>query len=147
MLNSLEVRVPILDHRIVEFGLNLPVELKHDGTQGKLVLRELGRKLLPEGHLDKPKTGISIPRERWLREELRELVEDSLLHSRLAQDGWLRQSALDTLVGSHMRGRSEAGSLWLLMMAELWYRDAARHDVIVDDETIVKEQGREGEKC
>lgn len=126
MLNSLEVRVPILDHRVVEFGLNLPVLLKHDGVHGKLLLRELARGLLPKGHLEKPKTGFSIPRDRWLRGELRELVNDTLLSSQLALDGWLAQAPLTGLVRSHMAGRSVANALWVLMMAELWYREAQR---------------------
>jgi asparagine synthase (glutamine-hydrolysing) len=124
MLHSLEARVPLLDHRIVEFGLNLPAGLKNDGIHGKLVLRELGRKLLPEGHLDKAKTGFAIPRARWLREDLRELMKQTLHGSRLARDGWLNQASLDSLVAHHLRGKSVASALWLLMMAELWYRDA-----------------------
>jgi asparagine synthase (glutamine-hydrolysing) len=124
MLHSLEARVPLLDHRIVEFGLNLPAGLKNDGIHGKLVLRELGRKLLPEGHLDKAKTGFAIPRARWLREDLRELMKETLHGSRLARDGWLNQASLDSLVAHHLRGKSVASALWLLMMAELWYRDA-----------------------
>ena len=123
MLHSLEVRVPLLDHRIVEFGLNLPAGLKNDGIQGKLVLRELGRKLLPEGHLDKPKTGFAIPRDRWLREDLRELMSDTLRGSRLVRDGWLDQAALHSLIEHHLRGKPAGSALWLLLMAELWYRD------------------------
>ena len=88
------------------------------------LMRELGRKILPVGHLDKPKTGFSIPVDRWLREELHDLVHDSLSHSRLAEEGWLSQPALDRMVASHTQGRSMASALWLLMMAELWYRDA-----------------------
>jgi len=124
MLNSLEVRVPLLDHRIVEFGLNLATSLKNDGANGKLVLRELGRKVLPEGHLKKPKTGFSVPIDRWLREELDDLVQDSLEHSHLAEEGWLKQTSLHQIMDSHRQGRSMASALWFLMMAELWYRDA-----------------------
>jgi asparagine synthase (glutamine-hydrolysing) len=124
MLHSLEARVPLLDHRVVEFGLNLPAELKNDGVHGKLVLRELGRRLLPAGHLAKPKTGFAIPVDRWFREDLKDLMLDTLHDSRLAQDGWLNQSSLDSMVGHHFSGKPAGSALWLLMMAELWYRDA-----------------------
>jgi asparagine synthase (glutamine-hydrolysing) len=123
MLNSLEVRVPLLDHRIASLGLNLPADLKNDGRQGKLVLRELARRHLPEAHLSKPKTGFSIPVADWLRGELRDLVRDCLTNCRLAKDGWLNQSAVDRIVAEHMRGRSTASAIWMLMIAELWYRD------------------------
>jgi asparagine synthase (glutamine-hydrolysing) len=123
MLNSLELRVPFLDHRLVALGLNLPDDAKNDGERGKLVLRELARRHLPETHLAKPKTGFSMPVAGWLRGELRELVRDCLEHCNLARDGWLNQHAVDRIVSEHMSGRSVASAVWLLMIAELWYRD------------------------
>ncbi len=123
MMNSLEMRVPLLDHRVVEFGLNLPVNLKNDGVHGKLVLRELARRHLPADHLTKPKTGFAIPHEQWLRGPLKGMLQDSLHRSRLAQEGWLDQSYVKRLLDQHMSGVSRGSILWTVLMLELWFRN------------------------
>jgi asparagine synthase (glutamine-hydrolysing) len=124
MQHSLEVRGPLLDYRIVELGLNLPAALKNDGVHGKLLLRELGRQLLPPGHLDRPKTGFGIPTEQWLRGPLRELLRDTLEASTAAEAGWLDGAYTRRLLKLHMGGRDYSPLLWSLMMFELWHRSA-----------------------
>jgi asparagine synthase (glutamine-hydrolysing) len=126
MLNSLEVRVPYLDHRIVEFGVNLPRRFKNDGTLGKIILRKLGMRLLPEGHIERPKVGFAIPRDQWMREEMKDLVLDCLQSSEVARDGWLVQSEITRIVDLHMRGRQLGTAVWTLLVLELWYRSLSR---------------------
>ena len=120
MQHSLEVRVPMLDHQLVPFGLNLPPQFKNDGTHGKLVLRELARKHLPPEHLTKRKSGFGLPVAEWLRGPLRGMMGDLLGHSQLAQAGWLAQPVIDRLVQQHLAGRSRSSLLWILLMSELW---------------------------
>ncbi len=122
MMNSLEVRVPFLDHRLVEFGLSLPHHLKNDGHMGKKLLRQLAAEWLPPTHHQRPKTGFGIPRDRWLRTVLREPMMDNLGKSRAAEDGWLDQSYLDRLIVRHLAGRSYGPALWSLLIFEIWYR-------------------------
>ncbi len=125
MLNSLEVRVPFLDHRIVEFGLSLSSGLKNDGQRGKLILRELGKTLLPAGHLERPKVGFAIPIDEWMRSGLRELVQDNLRPSRVAEDGWLNQRIVDKIIDLQRRGRPWGPVVWTLLVLELWYRSVS----------------------
>lgn len=122
MLHSLEVRVPFLDHRIVEFGISLPSSFKNDGIMGKLILRQLGKSLLPPGHLERPKVGFAIPRDQWMRVGMQGLVMESLNSSQVAKDGWLNQEMIARIVDHHMKGQSLGTAVWTLLVLELWYR-------------------------
>ncbi len=79
MAHSLEVRPPLLDHRVVEFALRLAPELLRatDGGPGKLILRNLMEPKLPPGHLDRPKSGFNLPIRRWIKTQP-ELLDGAL---------------------------------------------------------------------
>ena len=78
MANSLELREPFLDHRIIELGLNQPASVKVNGREGKLLVRELAKKLIPEHISAAPKRGVQTPQREWLANELSPWVEEEL---------------------------------------------------------------------
>jgi asparagine synthase (glutamine-hydrolysing) len=130
MAHSLEVRGPLLDYRVVEFGLNLEPTLKVGAGVGKLPLRALAQRLLPPGHLERPKSGFGIPVARWLRNELRETLDDCLASSSLAAEGWLSQTFLRSLLRRHDDGHDHGTILWSLLMLELWHRSRTSHEPV-----------------
>jgi asparagine synthase (glutamine-hydrolysing) len=123
MATSLEVRVPLLDHRLVEFALGLPPHLKlHRGTT-KLILREAMKGRLPEAVLDKPKEGFSIPLKHWLRGPLQPLMADLLANDSILRRGYFAPQTVSVWMDEHLSGRANhSHRLWALMVLELWHR-------------------------
>lgn len=121
MANSLEVRAPLLDYRILEFAAKLPARLKISKRQGKLVLRELARKRLPNDVLDQPKRGFSIPAAKWLRTDLRPMVEDVVSNPAGLVNNYLTPTFLRAMWKEHQTGaRDHSVFFWGLMMLGLW---------------------------
>jgi asparagine synthase (glutamine-hydrolysing) len=115
MAHSLELRSPLLDHRVVELGVSLPESLK----RGKLALRRAFADDLPPPVAGRGKAGFGVPLARWFRGELRELAADVLATDR----GWFERDALERLLADHAAGRADNGHrLWTLVMLELWQR-------------------------
>ena len=115
MAHSLELRSPLLDHRVVELGLSLPERLK----RGKIALRRAFADDLPGPVAGRGKAGFGVPLAQWFRGELRELAADVLAHDR----GWFERSAVERLLADHAAGRADNGHrLWTLVMLELWQR-------------------------
>lgn len=88
MANSLETRVPLLDHRVVEFAWSLPLEYKIRNGTGKWVLREMLYRHVPREMIERPKKGFSVPLEKWLRGPLRDWAEALLENERLQKEGY-----------------------------------------------------------
>ena len=123
MAHSLEVRCPLLDHRLIEFGVRLPDNLKIDGRQGKVVLRELAGRRLPEAIRNLPKQGFSIPAAAWLRKELRPMTEGLLFDGTDPFDGLLDPAVVKRMWREHLSAaRDHSVFLWGLMMLALWRR-------------------------
>lgn len=123
MAHSLEVRAPLLDHRVLEFAARLPVRLRVHGRTGKVLLRAMAARRLPRGVDRIPKRGFSIPAADWLRGELRDLAEDVLLDSSSPWQGHLEPAVVRGLWAEHQRGSRDHSSLmWGLMMFGLWRR-------------------------
>jgi len=130
MAHSIESRVPLLDHRLVEFALSLPLGLKiHEGVR-KRILKDVGRRLLPEAILTRRKQGFAVPLAVWCRGRLREAFSDVLRSPRLRQRGCFQAKEIDRLLDEHLAGRRDHElRLWQLFMFELWqrqYMDEAR---------------------
>ncbi len=124
MAVSLEARVPLLDHRLVEFALTIPSSYKIAGGITKRVLRNAVRELLPERTMKKPKHGFSVPTDPWFRGELKDFAYEILLDTRSRQRGYIRPEEVERLWSDHQAGREVRDShLWLLLNFELWARE------------------------
>ena len=116
---SLELRAPLLDRRVVELGLALPDDLKVRGRTGKWALREAFAADLPPEVAGRGKTGFGVPLERWFRDDLRDLAEETLVNDR----GLFRRTEVARLLREHADRRADHGHrLWVLLMLELWLR-------------------------
>lgn len=125
MLASIEARVPLLDHKLVEFAMSLPVEWKlRDGT-GKWIFREAIRGLVPDLVLSKRKQGFGVPLPLWFRRELRHRVE-GLLDPSSALHEYVEPRAVRRVVREHQTGRRDQSALlWKLLVLQIWLDDAA----------------------
>lgn len=123
MAVSLEARVPLLDHRVVEFALNLPPEMKLRHGQTKVILRQAMAKRLPAEVLEKPKQGFSIPIKHWLRGPLQPLMVDLLSPDTVKRRGYFKSETIERWVTDHLNQRANhSHRLWALMVFELWHR-------------------------
>jgi asparagine synthase (glutamine-hydrolysing) len=123
MACSLEVRAPLLDHRIIEFAARLPVSLKFRGSVSKYLLKKHTADRLPTLPVHRPKQGFNLPLAAWLRGDLREVAHDLLFSRRVAERGYLVPGEVARIWDSHQRGvRDRSAHLWALMMLELWHR-------------------------
>lgn len=121
MAVGLEARVPLLDHRIVEFALRLPDALKRREGRGKFLLREVLHRHVPRALVDRPKSGFAIPIGLWLRGPLREWAEDLLDPRRLHADGLLDVASIRQAWAEHLSGtRNLQYQLWGVLMFQAW---------------------------
>lgn len=121
MAVSLEVRVPVIDHRVVEFAWSLPLEYKLRNGVTKWVLREVLAKYVPRELFERPKMGFGIPVESWLREDLRDWAEDLLDEGRLRDDGIFACGTVRSVWDEHLSGRMDWHfHLWFILMFQAW---------------------------
>jgi asparagine synthase (glutamine-hydrolysing) len=120
---GLEGRVPFLDHRVVEFGLSLPDELKVQGRKPKVFLRRWAESMLPPDHLNKPKRGFHVPIGEWLQGRFLDHLETKLLANPAVRQ-WFDVRALPRLFSVQRRSDKGAASreIWCLMQFAIWHR-------------------------
>jgi asparagine synthase (glutamine-hydrolysing) len=127
MAHALEVRCPLLDHRVVELAARTPSRLKLGREGTKILLRRLAARRLPPEILSRPKRGFAPPVERWMREDLRELSHDLLLSADSLAAGLFERRELAKLLADHTARRLDAGwAIWTLLMLEQWGRAVLR---------------------
>ncbi|MEK7414540.1 MAG: asparagine synthase C-terminal domain-containing protein, partial [Planctomycetota bacterium] len=128
MAVGLEVRVPYLDHRVVEFAWRLPVSMKIRKTTGKWILRQILYRYVPAPLVDRPKSGFGIPLDNWLRGPLREWAESLLDESRLRNEGYFHVRPVREKWDAHLAGRG-AGEfhLWDILMFQAWLAKQEQH--------------------
>jgi asparagine synthase (glutamine-hydrolysing) len=122
MANSLELRSPLLDVNVVEWGVSLPRKYKIKGFETKHILKDVARSLVPAELIDRPKMGFGIPRAEWLRTGMKEMVIDTLTDTTADQRGWFIPKEVKRVIDLHMGGQDKDAVLWPMLMLELWAR-------------------------
>jgi len=122
MANSLELRSPMLDVNVVEWGLSLPRKYKIKGIETKHILKDVARSLVPANLIDRPKMGFGIPRAEWLRTGMKEMVIETLTDKTATQRGWFNPIEVRKVIDIHMAGEDKDNLIWPMLMLELWAR-------------------------
>ena len=123
MANGLEVRVPFLDHHLVEWVLRLPFSMRFRRAHGKYLLRKLAARYLPPVILKPRKQGFTVPMGRWLHGDLGAVVEELFSSKTFKQRGIIRPQAALALLAMHRSKRYELGHrIWSLVILEMWAR-------------------------
>jgi asparagine synthase (glutamine-hydrolysing) len=125
MANSLETRVPFLDHRVVKLAWRLPMNMKMRDGKTKWILRQVLYKYVPQVLIERPKQGFSIPLNEWLRGPLRHWVESLLNEKRLRSEGYFNVSLVRKIWLAHLSGkRNNQRLLWSILMYQAWLAEA-----------------------
>jgi len=123
MAASVEVRVPFVDKVVAQAAFTIPGSRKIRGRQAKVALKDVAETWLPREIVHRPKASFGAPLRAWVRNDLRELINDVLVGGELVQAGTLRKQALLRLIDDDRAGREDyAKQIWQLLSMELWYR-------------------------
>lgn len=121
MANSLETRVPFLNHRIVEFAARIPPAWQTDGINGKLLLRDILYRYVPKAMIEREKKGFAVPMKYWLRSSLKEWASDMLNHDRLVAQGYFDAAKVGGKWREHIEGRADHSfQLWGVLCFQSW---------------------------
>jgi asparagine synthase (glutamine-hydrolysing) len=139
MTVALEVRVPLLNHRVVEAAWRLPLDLKLRRGTTKWALRQILYRHVPRALIERPKQGFSVPLAAWLRGPLREWADDLLSATALRRGDWLEPEPIAARWREHRQGQRDwSQSLWAVLMLQTWIRDQVSG--IQDQESTVRNQ-------
>ena len=123
MSNSLELRSPMLDVNVVEWGLSLPDNFRIKGFETKRILKDVARSLVSAELIDRPKMGFAIPRAEWLRTDMKNMMFDLLTDQTALNRGWFNSEEVKKVIRSHIDGKDEDKLIWPMLMLELWARN------------------------
>lgn len=127
MAHALEVRVPLLDHKLVEWITHLPPSLKLNGQCGKYLFKKAMEPYLPNDVLYRPKMGFAVPLADWFRGPLKPLLRERLLGGLMADCGYFNLTFIETLINQHLlRVRDHSTLIWTLFMFEAFMRSEAQ---------------------
>ncbi len=123
MAASLEARVPLLDHKLIEFVTGIPTELKLKGLETKSIFKKAMEGIVPNEILYREKQGFGVPINEWINSELRGRIHETLSDAKTQQRGYFDKKYIQILLDEHHKGRRDhSHSLWILWMLELWHR-------------------------
>jgi asparagine synthase (glutamine-hydrolysing) len=123
MANSLEARVPFLDHKFMELVAGIPSQLKLKGTKTKFILKTAFKDLLPATILKRKKMGFGVPVTRWFRNELKSYVHEILLDRKTLSRGYFKREGIERLLSDHIGLRYDHSTrIWALLFLEIWFR-------------------------
>jgi asparagine synthase (glutamine-hydrolysing) len=131
MANSIELRVPLLDHRVLEFAASLPPSLKLNGRNTKYILKKALTKNIPSEIRKRKKTGFPVPYESWLRNDLKDLVWDVLMDGKTINRGYFRKDAIESLLRANSNGTNYSKEIFSLLSLELWQRTFLEREQVV----------------
>ena len=129
MANSVELRVPFLDHEVLEFAAQLPRNQKVRGLQMKYLLKKSLRKRVPDPILKRRKAGFPVPYEKWLRTDLKCFVNDVLRDQKSSNRGYFEARALGDLLDRNAAGVGNSKEVFSFLILELWHRIFVDHQV------------------
>ena len=119
---GLEGREPFLDHRVIEWAAQLPMEYKYNKGNKKFIIKEIVHKYLPKKLMDRPKSGFSIPIEAWLQNELKPFVNEYLDEQFIIKQNIFNNHEIQRIRISFYNGKTESGQkIWYLLMFQMWY--------------------------
>lgn len=122
MANSIELRVPLLDHKIMEFAASLPSSYKLNRLTTKYILKETLREKIPKEIVDRKKTGFPVPYDKWLKNELSHCVNDLLFEKKTVERGYFNAKEICKLIEQHKNGLGCSAEVFQLIIVELWHR-------------------------
>jgi asparagine synthase (glutamine-hydrolysing) len=122
MANSIELRVPLLDHKVLEFAASLPPNFKLRGTTTKFILKKALAQRIPKEIRDRKKTGFPVPYETWLRKDLKDVVWGVLTDRKTINRGFFRKDAVENLLRANSNGTDYSKEIFSLLSLELWQR-------------------------
>ena len=122
MANSIELRVPMLDHRVLEFAASLPEDFKVRGSETKRILKAAFAKALPAEVLNRKKAGFPVPYAMWLRGDFKQQIEGMLLSSEAAGRGYFKTEQVERLLRVNAVDGSQSKEVFSLLVLELWHR-------------------------
>ena len=125
MANSLELRVPLLDHQVLEFAASLPSDYKVKGKESKRVLKAALAKVLPQEILTRKKAGFPVPYGAWLQKEFAGQVRDTLLSQRAVNRGYFQKDQVERLLAANSRHGRLAKEVFSLVVLEFWHQQFA----------------------
>jgi asparagine synthase (glutamine-hydrolysing) len=129
MAASLEARVPLLDHKLIDFVTKIPASMKMHGRETKYIFKRAMRGIVPDEILYRKKQGFGVPIQRWINNELKTRIRDVVLDQRAIDRGYFNQGYLELLFDEHARNRRDhSQQLWSLFMLELWHQSYLDRD-------------------
>jgi asparagine synthase (glutamine-hydrolysing) len=129
MANSIELRVPFLDHKFLEFAASLPEDFKVRNFTTKYLAKSALKDRVPHAILHRKKVGFPVPYERWMRTDLKDWVRDILLDSKTVSRGYFKKSAVEQLIEEDCRHHNHPKEILSLVSLELWHRAFLQNNV------------------
>ena len=121
MMNSLELRLPFLNDKVVDFGNSIKLDEKIKNKKGKLILRNLLSNYMPKHLFDRDKTGFHVPLGFWFKNELRDLVERTLYNKKIKRINFLDHNLIDKIWKDHLSDKSNnQNKIWTILVLEMW---------------------------
>jgi asparagine synthase (glutamine-hydrolysing) len=131
MANSVELRVPLLDHKVLEFAASLPPSFKLNGFNLKYILKSVLSQKIPKEIRNRKKTGFPVPYESWLRNDLKSVVWDVLMDRRTLERGYFSKDGVEGLLRANSSGSNYSKEIFSLLSLELWQRTFLEHEQVV----------------